>query len=112
MSKDQKAFTSLIDLGWASRTLIGYDLIHGFVPSNRAHNFVVPITTTSLLDKSDETATTMESSPLIILYTTKENVEESGKLRSLMKKTGLTYEEHVVDQGTINAAQGVVSHQT
>jgi hypothetical protein len=95
MSKDQKDFTWqwAIDLGWASRSKFEHDLLHMVRSRPEAHKFR---SITGLLVQFE----TMESSPLIILYTSKENAEESNKLRSLIDKTGLKYEEQLVDQGT------------
>jgi hypothetical protein len=42
----------------------------------------------------------MDARPLIILYTSLEHVEESNRLRALLDKTGLSYDEHEVDEGT------------
>ena len=44
----------------------------------------------------------MEAPPLIVLYTSDEHVEESNKLRSLIKQTGFSYEEQNIDAGTIS----------
>jgi hypothetical protein len=41
----------------------------------------------------------MEARPLIILYTSLDHVDESNRLRALLDKTGLSYDEHEVDQG-------------